>query len=65
VVPLCNLHHRALHDCGAEETWWKAHNIEAVNEAERLWRALKTSAEPADEIEVVRSGESLPRETAE
>jgi hypothetical protein len=36
-VPLCNLHHRALHDCGAEETWWRAHNIDAIAEAERLW----------------------------
>jgi hypothetical protein len=37
VVPLCNLHHRALHDCGAEEAWWKAHNIDAAAEAKRLW----------------------------
>ncbi len=39
VVPLCNLHHRALHDTGNEEAWWKAHNIDASAEAERLWAA--------------------------
>lgn len=36
-VPLCLLHHRALHDVGAEETWWKDHGIDAKSEAERLW----------------------------
>jgi hypothetical protein len=39
VVPLCNLHHRALHDTGKEGTWWRAHNIDAAAEAERLWVA--------------------------
>ena len=24
-VPLCFLHHRSLHDSGAEETWWQVH----------------------------------------
>src|SRR5260370_42635827 len=36
-VPLCNLHHRALHDTGNEELWWKAHNVDAAVEAERPW----------------------------
>jgi DNA recombination protein Rad52 len=43
VVPLCNLHHRALHDMGNEEMWWKAHNIDAGAEAEQLWRARRTA----------------------
>jgi DNA recombination protein Rad52 len=42
-VPLCNLHHRALHDCGAEETWWRAHNVDAVAEAVRLWSKRRHS----------------------
>ena len=36
-VPLCLLHHRALHDVGSEETWWVEHGIDARAEAERLW----------------------------
>jgi len=63
-VPLCNLHHRALHDCGAEETWWKAHNIDAISEAERLWRARHASAEAGSEIKVFTSSESSPAEPA-
>jgi Rad52/22 family double-strand break repair protein len=39
VVPLCNLHHRSLHDSGNEEAWWGQHSIDAVSEAERLWQA--------------------------
>lgn len=63
VVPLCNLHHRALHDCGAEETWWKAHNIDAIGEAGRLWRARQTWAEAGSEIKVVTDGEASPEVT--
>jgi DNA recombination protein Rad52 len=37
-VPLCLLHHRALHDAGNEEKWWQEHGVEARAEAERLWR---------------------------
>ncbi len=37
VVPLCNSHHRSLHDAGNEAAWWQARGIEAIKEAERLW----------------------------
>jgi DNA recombination protein Rad52 len=37
-VPLCLLHHRALHDFGAEEKWWEQMAINACAEAEKLWQ---------------------------
>ena len=37
-VPVCALHHRAIHDTGSEEGWWKEAGIEPLKEAERLWR---------------------------
>jgi hypothetical protein len=37
-VPLCRLHHRALHDQGDEQSWWQQHKIDPVSEAQRLWR---------------------------
>jgi hypothetical protein len=37
-VPLCAVHHRTLHDHGAEENWWQSHGITPLEEAERLWR---------------------------
>jgi DNA recombination protein Rad52 len=65
VVPLCNLHHRALHDTGNEEMWWRAHNIDAAGEAEQLWRsrqsaALATpesSAIPLEEVSAILTSE--------
>jgi DNA recombination protein Rad52 len=38
VVPLCTIHHRAIHKVGSEEAWWQEHHIDALTEAEKLWR---------------------------
>jgi DNA recombination protein Rad52 len=38
VVPLCNTHHRALHDAGNERVWWQNAKIDPLAEAERLWQ---------------------------
>ena len=37
-MPLCGIHHRALHDDGAADKWWESHRIDAMTEAEKLWR---------------------------
>lgn len=37
VVPLCRIHHRALHDAGDETSWWEEKNIKATEIAENLW----------------------------
>jgi DNA recombination protein Rad52 len=46
-VPLCLLHHRALHDVGSEEKWWAAQGVDAKAEAESLWR--KREERPASD----------------
>ena len=46
-VPLCNLHHRALHEAGNEEAWWKEQGIDARVEADRLWREHHSPSEAA------------------
>jgi DNA recombination protein Rad52 len=38
IVPLCAIHHRALHDYGPEETWWEQAGINALAHAQRLWQ---------------------------
>jgi DNA recombination protein Rad52 len=48
-VPLCPIHHRALHDTGAEEEWWRAKRINARVEAEKLWAKSHGSATPVTE----------------
>lgn len=42
-VPLCRLHHRAVHETGDEKTWWRDQKVDPVSEAEKLWN-LRTSA---------------------
>jgi DNA recombination protein Rad52 len=36
-VPLCRTHHRAAHDAGNEEMWWKEQGIDPKTDAQRLW----------------------------
>ena len=45
VVPLCATHHRALHDAGDEESWWKKQNLDPCVEAERLWQVTRITRE--------------------
>ena len=37
VVPLCAIHHRALHNFGKEEDWWRQQKLDPIKEARRLW----------------------------
>jgi hypothetical protein len=37
-VPLCVIHHRALHDCGGEQKWWSRQNLDPLKEALLLWQ---------------------------
>jgi hypothetical protein len=37
VVPLCFLHHRALHDSNSEKLWWQDRRIDPLPVSERLW----------------------------
>ncbi len=39
-VPLCFLHHRALHDVGSEEAWWSEKGIDPKHEATKLWEEV-------------------------
>ena len=54
-VPLCLLHHRALHDVGSEETWWEEQGVDAMGEAQRLWH--RTQGGGARETEITQSAE--------
>jgi hypothetical protein len=44
-VPLCRGHHREIHRCGEEATWWGKVGIDATAAARALW--LKTHPLPA------------------
>ena len=38
-VPLCVVHHNALHASGNEASWWRAQRIEPLAHAQELWLA--------------------------
>jgi hypothetical protein len=77
-VPICRLHHRALHRNGDERTWWKNHGIDPLLIAASLWDATHAGEQAAtelfDNIEGLtisggqladRSGSDIPRQTSE
>ncbi|MBL6931660.1 MAG: DUF968 domain-containing protein [Rhodospirillales bacterium] len=43
-VPLCYIHHRALHDRGDEKAWWDQNKIDPIKEADRLWSESQNGA---------------------
>jgi hypothetical protein len=48
-VPVCRLHHRELHRCGDEVSWWSGVNVDPVPIALELWRRSHQSY-PHDSI---------------
>ncbi len=36
-VPLCRGHHRELHRCGDEASWWTHRGVDALANARALW----------------------------
>jgi hypothetical protein len=42
-VPLCRIHHRAVHLAGDERAWWKSVGIDPVKIARKLWKDTRGS----------------------
>ena len=42
-VPLCRLHHRALHRRGDEAAWWVEQRLEPLPVAQKLWRQTRNN----------------------
>jgi hypothetical protein len=36
-VPLCRTHHREVHRCGSEESWWQNTGLDPLAAARTLW----------------------------
>jgi hypothetical protein len=45
-VPLCRIHHRALHRSGDEAAWWKSTDVGPVMIAQRLWQHSRLNGVP-------------------
>jgi len=57
-VPLCRVHHDALHQRGDEAAWWKSVNIEPVPIALVLWRSTRSGATPDPSSEAAAKAEN-------
>jgi ERF superfamily protein len=51
-VPLCRGHHREVHHCGDEATWWKAASVDPTAAAGALWRETHPLATGRGEMSV-------------
>ena len=45
VVPLCTIHHRALHEAGDERRWWGHQAVDPILEASKLWAERRDGEE--------------------
>jgi hypothetical protein len=51
IVPLCRGHHREVHRCGDEASWWSKAGIDPVGAARTLWletHPLPTASDKTD-----------------
>ena len=42
-VPLCRVHHRAVHRAGNERAWWKQTSIDPLKIARKLWKHTRVN----------------------
>jgi hypothetical protein len=42
-VPLCRVHHRAVHRASDERAWWQAAGIDPLKVARKLWRGTRVN----------------------
>jgi hypothetical protein len=42
-VPLCRVHHRAVHRAGDERAWWQTAGIDPVRVARKLWKHTRVN----------------------
>jgi ERF superfamily len=62
IVPVCRIHHRALHRSGNEVAWWQKFNIDPIPVALRLWQHTRsddrTSPDARAELKASTQGEA-------
>ena len=44
VVPLCRIHHRAVHRVSDEQVWWTQQGVDPVVVARSLWTSTRLNA---------------------
>jgi hypothetical protein len=57
-VPMCRTHHREVHRCGDESSWWQQNAIDPLVAARALW--LETRPLGANRLPVITADPALP-----
>jgi hypothetical protein len=55
VVPLCRIHHRAVHRVSDEQVWWTQQGIDPVVVARSLWTSTRLDAGSAQNDDLSHS----------
>jgi ERF superfamily len=56
-VPLCRVHHRAVHRSSNEPAWWKGAGVDPIKIARKLWR--ETRLTPGSSVTTLRRSAGL------
>jgi hypothetical protein len=59
-VPLCRVHHRAVHRAGDERAWWQAAGIDPVKVARKLWKHTRVKEGRIRPDRMVQGADSEP-----
>ena len=62
-VPLCRVHHRAVHRANEEPSWWEAAGIDPVKIAHGLWKQTRLSEGQGSSRNPTSSAEGADRKS--
>jgi hypothetical protein len=62
VVPLCRIHHRAVHRANDEQAWWKQLGIEPLEVARKLWASTRLEGSAGPDVV---TDSAAPRSTSQ
>ena len=63
-VPLCRVHHRAVHRVRDEQAWWQASGIDAMQVARQLWNDTRIDEGRIEPERVPQAAGSVPHAAA-
>ncbi len=64
IVPLCRIHHRAVHRAGDERAWWNEIGIDPRKVAHALWKTSRVDNAPIRPESGPRSANSQASDSA-
>jgi hypothetical protein len=63
-VPLCRVHHRAVHRAREEQAWWQANGVDPIKVARQLWNETRIDEGRLEPERVTQAAASVPQAAA-